>query len=148
MSEQTKRVGAGFGVILLKAGKVLLGRRHSDPEKADSALHGEGTWTLPGGKLDFGETFEQGAAREVKEETGIAVKKVKVICVNNDRVEDAHFVTIGIVGEEWEGEPQTLEPEEIAEWQWFELDKLPQPMFFPSREILENYRQQLFYIKG
>lgn len=46
-------------------GKVLLGQRHSDPEKADSALHGEGTWTMPGGKLHFGESFEEGATREV-----------------------------------------------------------------------------------
>ena len=59
------KVGVGFGVMMLKDGKVLLGRRHIDPNKADSELHGEGTWTMPGGKLHFKESFEQGAAREV-----------------------------------------------------------------------------------
>ena len=64
-----KKVGVGFGVLLLKDKKILLGKRHEDPEKADSELHGAGTWTMPGGKLEFGETFEQGARREVLEET-------------------------------------------------------------------------------
>ncbi len=41
----------------LKDGKVLLGKRHDDPEKASSLLKGAGTWTMPGGKLDFSETF-------------------------------------------------------------------------------------------
>jgi len=48
-----KNVGAGFGVMLLRDGKVLLGRRHDDEEKADSLLHGAGTWTMPGGKFYY-----------------------------------------------------------------------------------------------
>ncbi len=64
-------IGVGFGVLLLKDGKMLLGKRHEDPSKASSALHGEGTWTMPGGKLHFRESFEEGAKREVLEETGI-----------------------------------------------------------------------------
>ena len=82
MAEEKKRVGAGFGVMLLRKGKVLLGKRHEDKEKADSELHGEGTWTMPGGKFEWGETFEEGAKREVMEETGITLKKAKVLCVN------------------------------------------------------------------
>jgi 8-oxo-dGTP diphosphatase len=85
--------------MALKDGKVLLGQRHPDPDKADSTLHGEGTWTMPGGKLDFGETFEDGAAREVFEETGIKVDKssLKLINVTNDIVPDAHFITLGFL---------------------------------------------------
>ncbi len=47
--------------MILRHNQVLLGQRHSDPEKADSALQGEGTWTMPGGKLHYGESFEDGA---------------------------------------------------------------------------------------
>jgi len=144
----TKKIGVGFGVLFLRDGSVLLGKRHADPAKADSELHGAGTWTMPGGKLDFGETFENGAKREVKEETGIELVEVKPLCVNNDRVEDAHFITLGMQAVKWEGEAQALEPDEIIEWRWFALDSLPEPLYFPSAEILENYRRKEFYIKG
>ena len=147
MMSEKKRVGAGFGIILLKNGKVLLGRRHDDPEKADSELHGAGTWTMPGGKFEFGESFEDGAKRELMEETGIVLEKVKVICVNNNKVNDAHFVTIGFFSEYFEGEPQVTEPDEITEWGWFDLDNLPSPLYFPSERMLENYKLNRVYVK-
>ncbi len=130
--EDKKKMGIGVGVMLLKEGKMLLGKRHDDPEKASSALHGEGTWTIPGGKLDFGESFEDGAEREVLEETGIQVDKenLKLISISNDRVETAHFATMGFLCEKFEGEPQTREPEEITEWKWFPFDDLPSLIFF------------------
>lgn len=141
-----KKVGAGFGVMLLKDGKVLLGRRHIDPEKADTELGLVGTWTMPGGKMEYGESFEEGARREVHEETGIELMEVKVICVNNDKNEHAHFITIGLFSDKFSGEPKVLEPDEIVEWQWFSLDNLPSPMYFPSAKVLENYKRGLFYI--
>ncbi len=146
-NKQTKKVGAGFGVMLLRNGEVLLGRRHVDPAKADSELRGEGTWTMPGGKLEFGETFEVGAMRELLEETGIKVKPedVRVISLANDIVPDAHFVTIGILCEKFQGEPRVMEPDEITEWRWFQLDRLPTPLFFPSMEVIENYQAKRFY---
>lgn len=135
-------------MLFLREGKVLLGHRHPDPKKADSALHGEGTWTMPGGKLDFGETFESGAKREVKEETGIDLLELKAISLNNDRVADAHFVTIGLQALRWSGEPQVLEPDEITEWRWFSLDELPELMYFPSAKMLRNFKSGKFFIKG
>jgi 8-oxo-dGTP diphosphatase len=147
MKSDKKKVGAGFGVMLLRDGRVLLGRRHDDPEKADSLLHGAGTWTMPGGKFEFGESFEDGAKRELMEETGIVLGRVKVICVNNDKVEDAHFVTVGFFSEYFDGEPVVMEPDEITEWHWFDLDDLPSPLFFPSERILENYMENKLYIK-
>lgn len=61
--DSNKNLGVGFGVMILKNNKVLLGKRHIDPEKADSELHGEGTWTMPGGKSHFGESFEEASYR-------------------------------------------------------------------------------------
>jgi 8-oxo-dGTP diphosphatase len=140
------KVGVGFGVMLLRNNQVLLGRRHDDPEKADSQLNGAGKWTMPGGKLDFGETFETGAEREVSEETSIKVEQAEVICVNQDIVEGAHFVTIGLVCRQFSGEPQVMEPDEITEWKWFDLDNLPSPLYFPSAKIFENYSSKKFYL--
>ncbi len=147
MSEQKPRVGVGFGVMFLKNGGVLLGKRHADPAKADSELHGEGTWTMPGGKLEFGESFEGGALREVLEETGIKIneKELTLISVSNDRVEDAHFVTLGFLSEDFEGEAQIKEPNEITEWKWFPLNDLPSPLYFPSKRVLKNYLEKTIY---
>ncbi len=133
--------------MMLRGGKVLLGQRHFDPAKADSELHGEGTWTMPGGKLEFGESFEEGAAREVMEETGMKLNSAKVVCVSNDRVSDAHFVTIGLFSEDFAGEAKVMEPDEITQWAWFDLDKLPSPLYFPSARILSNYLAGSFYTK-
>jgi len=147
MSEQKPRVRVGFGVMLLKSGSVLLGKRHADSAKADSELHGEGTWTMPGGKLEFKETFEGGALREVLEKTGIKIneKKITLISVSNDKVEDAHFVTIGFLCEDFEGEAQIREPDEITEWKWFPLDHLPDPLYFPSERVIKNYLGKTIY---
>lgn len=144
--EEKKKIGVGIGVMLLKDNKVLLGKRHEDPEKASSKLKGAGTWTMPGGKLEFGESFEEGARRETLEETGIILNKADVICVNNDKGDTAHFITIGLFSDDFEGEPQVLEPEVITEWRWFDLNELPTPLFFPSAKVLENYNAKKFYI--
>jgi 8-oxo-dGTP diphosphatase len=142
-----RRIGVGFGVMMLKENKILLGKRHPDPDKASSCLHGEGTWTMPGGKLRFGESFEEGACREVLTETGIDihVEKLKIISMQNDFVGDAHFVTIGLLYENFHGEPHVMEPEEITEWRLFPLDELPSPLFPASQKVLENYFSKTFY---
>lgn len=147
MEEQKKRVGAGLGVILIKEGKILLGMRHPDPDKADSAFRSSGEWCLPGGKIDFGETLEEGAMREVKEETGIIIKDPQVISIHNCKNEHAHFLTAGLIAKEWEGEAKVMEPDEIIDWKWFAIKDLPYPRYFPSFEVIENYLQNQFYIK-
>lgn len=56
-------VGVGVAVIICRQGKVLVGRRKGS--------HGGGAWAVPGGSLEFGETVEECARREVLEETGL-----------------------------------------------------------------------------
>jgi 8-oxo-dGTP diphosphatase len=142
---ENKKPGIGVGIMILKDDKVLLGKRHSNPDKADSELHGEGTWTMPGGKLDFGETLKDAACREVLEETGIKVKNedLKNISVTDDILKDVHFVTIGFLCERFEGDPKIMEPDEIVEWQWFDFNALPEYIFFPSEKIIKKYIEDL-----
>ncbi|MBI2798243.1 NUDIX domain-containing protein [Candidatus Saccharibacteria bacterium] len=131
--------------MVLNDGKILLGKRHDDPAKASSLLNGAGTWTMPGGKLHFGESFEDGAKRETLEETGISLKEVEVISINNDCVEGAHFVTVGLFSTKFTGEPKVMEPDEITAWRWFDLNDLPKPIYFPSQKILDSYTNKRFY---
>ena len=142
---ENKKIGVGFGVMVLDNNKILLGLRNEDPEKADSELHGEGTWTMPGGKLEYGESFEQGGIREVKEETDLNVGDIEVFCVQNEKNEYAHFVTIGMIAKKYDGIVKTMEPDEITEWKWFSLDDLPSKIYFPSAKCIEKYKEGLFY---
>ena len=139
--------GVGIGVMLLKNNKILLGLRNADPKKADSELHGEGTWTMPGGKINFGEKHKDAAYREVLEETEIRInkEKLRMICVNDDILSDVHFVTIGYLCTDFKGEAKVKEPEEILKWKWFDLDKIPENIYFPSKKIIERYSSDFFH---
>ena len=127
--------------MMLRDGKILLGKRHDDPEKASSLLHGEGTWTMPGGKMEFHESFEDMAYRETLEETGIKLDQtaLKIISITNDIVPDNHFITIGFLCETFEGEAQVMEPDEITKREWFPLDQLPSPLYPASEKVIKNY---------
>lgn len=144
---EIKRPRVGFGVMILKEGKVLLGKRHEDPEKASSLMHGEGTWTMPGGKMEFGETFTTACCRETEEETGLKIKKgnLKLISLTDNILPDVHFVTAGFLCEKFTGKPKVMEPDEITEWKWFNLDKLPEKVFLPSFEVLNHYAENNIY---
>ena len=126
--------------MILKDNKLLLGKRHDEPEKADSELDGQGSWTMPGGKLDFGDSLQGAAEREVFEETGIIIKNPKMISITNDKTPKAHFITLGFLVTDFEGNPQVKEPDEITKWEWFDLDNLPSPLFQPSAKIIKNYK--------
>lgn len=147
MREIIKHPRVGVGVMIIKDKKVLLGKRHNDPIKADSELRGQGSWTMPGGKLNYMETPEDCIYRETYEETGIKldINRIKFISVTNDTAGEAHFITLGFMAEDFKGEPQIKEPNEIVEWQWFDLNKLPIPLYTPSYKILKNYLDNKMY---
>lgn len=134
-------------MILNNKGEVLLGKRHDDAQKASSDLHGEGTWTMPGGKLDFHEILIDGAIREVFEEIGVKVNldKLKIISVTDEIVPDNHYVTIGFLCENLDGEPKIMEPEEITEWRWYNLDNLPERVFPPSAKMIKAFLNNKIY---
>jgi ADP-ribose pyrophosphatase YjhB (NUDIX family) len=131
--------------MITRDNKLLLGHRNVNPKTADSELHGEGTWTLPGGGIKYGESFEEAGIREAKEETNLDVDDLKVICVQSDKNEYAHFVSTGMIANKVSGEVKVMEPDEITKWEWFEIDNLPNNIFFPSKKTIERYKDGLFY---
>jgi len=62
--------------------------------------NGPGTLALPGGHLEFGETFEACAEREVLEETGLNIRDLRFLTATNSVMKDAgkHYVTIFMGG--------------------------------------------------
>ena len=142
-----KKFGIGVGVMIMRDGKVLLGHRHEDSEKADSLLQGEGTWTFPGGKLDIGEKLGDCVCREAYEETSLKMdkKNLKVISVSDEFSDLAQFTTIGFMCEDFEGEARVMEPDEITQWKWFTLDSLPSPIYKPTQAMIDNYLNKVIY---
>src|ERR1700704_2419540 len=69
--EYPERPLVGVGGVIVDQGRALLIRRGSEP------LLGE--WSIPGGMLELGETLEEGVARELREETGLAVRVIELI---------------------------------------------------------------------
>ena len=122
----------GIGVFIFKEGKFLMGRRRN--------AHGDGTWSIPGGHLEFGETFEDTAKREVLEETGLAIKNVRFGAVTNDyfKNEDKHYVTIWMLSNWESGKEQITEPDKFIEMQWRDFDTLPEPLFLPWQQLLSS----------
>lgn len=132
MHEQKERPGVGVGVYIRKDGKVLIGKRKN--------THGTGPWCALGGHLDMGESWEECARREVREEAGIEIDNIHLGNVTNDIFPDGkHYVTLNLVADWKSGEPKLMEPDKFEQgWQWFELDKLPQPLFLSARNFFES----------
>ncbi|XP_073304019.1 nudix hydrolase 1 [Primulina huaijiensis] len=124
-------------VFLLKGNKVLLGRRLTPV--------GRHTFALPGGHLEFGESFEECAAREVKEETGLDISKIEYLTVTNNVYSKNPSNPLHIVAvfmRAIQAEPtqvaQNLEPEKCESWDWYDWKNLPRPLFGPLQAMADN----------
>jgi len=117
------QVRVGVGVVVCRAGKVLLGKRLNS--------HGEGCWAFPGGHLEMMESIEACAVREVLEETGLVLQRVLTGPYSNDRFpeQQRHYLTVFAVAHSEAGEALRLEPDKCLGWQWFDWQQLPQPLF-------------------
>lgn len=116
----------GVAVIVVREGRVLLGRRLG-------VTHGAGTWQFPGGHLEAFEDVGRCAAREVAEETGLAIRDPRRGPYTNDifEADRRHYVTLYVVADAPTGTPDVREPTKCGEWRWFDWDDLPEPLFLP-----------------
>lgn len=124
----------GVGIIVIKDGKVLMGKR--------KGAHGEDTWSVPGGHLEFNESWEDCAYRECFEETGVKTKNHVFVGATNDifSKENKHYITIYVKGEHFDGEPSLTEPDKFVEVGWFDVYNLPSPRFIPLDNLLKSVK--------
>lgn len=145
---QNNSIRVGVGVIIKDGDKILLGKRAID-ELAEGFEPQENnlreTWAMPGGKLEVGETLVECAKREIKEEVGIVLNDLKLVSISDDYEKSGNFLIIAFVSENFEGEPKTMEPDKIKEWQWFPLDNLPSPLFGPSEVAIKKFKEGILY---
>lgn len=121
----TVRVGVGVFVLASASEQqdnpcFLVGKR--------LGAHGEGTYALPGGHLEFGESPEACAVREVLEETGLAITQPRFLTATNDYMPDVgkHYVTLFMVCERQNAgdQVQVLEPNKCEGWDWISWGQL------------------------
>ncbi len=122
----------GVGVFVFKNGKFLMGKRRG--------AHGTGSWSVPGGHLEFGEAIEETAARELLEETGVVGKNLKVRAFTNDIFVDEckHYVTLWVTCDWDSGEPQIIEPDKFTDLDWCDFNSLPTPLFHPWVQLFKS----------
>ena len=115
-------------IIELKDKGIVLIRRKNPP-------HG---WAIPGGFVDYGESLEDAAVREAREETSLNVELIRQFHTYSDPKRDARFHTISTVYiASAKGEPMAAD--DAADIGVFKEDNLPEPIVFDHKEILRDY---------
>jgi 8-oxo-dGTP diphosphatase len=118
-----KSPSVGVGLIVVSGEEILLIKRRSE--------HGRGTWSTPGGHMDWGETPQGCATRELREETGLDASSADFLAITNDVFpeSDKHFVTLWMVAHGFLTDRPLRPSEEVEEAGWFRPDGLPEPLF-------------------
>ncbi|MBP6867174.1 NUDIX domain-containing protein [Candidatus Shapirobacteria bacterium] len=128
----------GVGIMILKNGKVLLGKRKGS--------HGEGEFAFPGGHLEYMESFANCAKREIAEECGIKVKNIRFqFLANITKYTPKHYVHIGLLADWKSGEPKVLEPDKSESWSWYNITHLPSPIFEMCQLAIDSYKNGKIY---
>jgi 8-oxo-dGTP diphosphatase len=124
----------GVGVLLIDSqDRVLLTLRKRAPEA--------GCWSIVGGKVDFLENLEQCAVREAREEAGVEVVLIRLLCVTDHVLPDEaqHWVAPAYLGRIVGGEPRNCEPDKTQEVKWFALDSIPENLTMTAQNAIAAY---------
>jgi len=122
------QVRVGVGVLIWKDEKILMMRRLGS--------HGQGTWSAPGGHLEFGEDPFECARRETREEVDIEIDNLRFKGITNDIFEESkHYITIWVEADYAKGEAKINSKDELTELDWFSFENLPSPLF----QSMKNY---------
>ncbi len=137
-----KQTRVGIGVFILKEDKFLMLQRQG--------AHGSGTWSIPGGNLEYGESFEDTARRESLEETGLKITNIRFGAVTNDyfKEENKHYITVWMLSDWMSGAEYIAEPNKCSALEWRTFDALPTPLFLPWQQLMtsdfySNIKKQL-----
>ncbi len=125
----------GVGAVVLRGEKILLVKREKDPFK--------GEWSIPGGKQQISETVEEAVKREIFEETGILIKKLKFLDVVDIILPDDegkiifHYTILDFKAQWLSGECRPGGDAKIVKWfKLAEIEKLK--LREKTKEIIYN----------
>lgn len=127
-------IGVGCGAFIINdKNQLLLQKRNKAPEKD--------YWSIPGGKLELFETFNEAVKREVKEELGVDVEVIKElgICDHIVRSEGVHWVSPSFLCRITNGQPKIMEPTKHSDMKWISLNNLPDNLTITTKVAIQNY---------
>lgn len=113
-------IGVGVGAAIFNnEGKLFLTLRGKE------AKNERGTWEIPGGSVEFGETLEIAIKREIKEEHGIDITVIELLDVCSHIIADEHqhWVSPTYICKITKGEPIILEPEKCDAIGWYSREE-------------------------
>ena len=143
-----KEVRVGVAVIIARNkvdgnltddSEILIGKRKGS--------HGEGIYSVPGGHLEFGETYEQCCSRELEEEIGVSFNSYTPISFSEDYFKseehysfDKHYTTLYFLANSVDDEIiiKNLEPEKCESWEWVKIKDLSDEMFCDTYEVIQG----------
>ncbi len=130
---------ASADVLLIRDGKVLLGRRK------DTGF-GDGMYGIPGGHLEAGETLLQTAIREAQEECGVSIQPADISFAHALHHHSANvYIQFFFIASTWVGDPHICEPDRCDDMQWFPLDALPENILPHIRQVIECIGKKISY---
>lgn len=125
--------GVGCGAAILSERRLLLVKRLKAPEA--------GHWSLPGGKVDFGERVADAVKREVAEELGVDIALTRPLgLVEMVGLDGQHWVSPIYEATIRQGEPVNREPSKHESFVWADLDAPPAPLALAAREAITRLR--------
>jgi len=129
----------GCELFVVRDNALLLGKRKN--------CYGEGTWGLPGGHLEYGETLIECARRELREELDIEALSLHPIIITDNLNYRGHYVHVSFLVKEFSGEIRCNEPHLCYEWRFFQQTDLPANIFPPHNKILKAYFDGKCYLQ-
>ena len=128
-------------LILNENGDLLLVRRNSEP--------GKGLWSIPGGVVELGESLDQALKREVKEETGLDIKSLKLLDVFEVVEKDYsgkiryHYIILDYIVEKCGGllKPAT----DVSDAKWVSIEKINSYNITRSlKKLIDKHKQRIY----
>jgi 8-oxo-dGTP diphosphatase len=99
--------------------------------------YGKGTWSPPGGHVEFGECVFETAHRETMEEIGVWIDHLDILGFTEDITLDKHYITVWVCTDWASGELKSSDLE-FTESGFFNVDDLPNPLFISFQNLLEG----------
>ena len=127
-----KQAKIGVSIILInKDNQILVGKRKGS--------HGAGLYSIPGGHLEYGETYEETCDRELLEEIGVKFGNYEKVGFSEDFFDEKHYTTLYFVIRDIGNiEIKNMEPHKCEGWEWIHINDLPENMFCDSNNQIKS----------